>query len=321
MPRGPRIDKPGMLHHVMFRGIEKRSIMLDDHDMEELLRRIGRIAEETGTVVYAYALMINHAHLLIRSSESGLSFFMQRLLTGYGRYFNKRHKRVGHVFQNRYLSVVCQDDVYFRTLVGYINLNPVRSGLVPSLHGLATWPWTSHPAVIGRRSVRWLDTESVLSAFGSTLGNARRAYQSFLEGELAQKRSYDFSGGGLIRSVGGSDQLGVLRAKGEALSGDQRILGSSEFVQRTLEDIQRAKGSGPSLALRIEQAVKDIATVAESFGITVPMLSSGGRSQPAVRARRELVVMLVETHGLSHAQIGRLLGITGQSVRRIYVNK
>jgi len=102
MPRGPRLDTPGTLHHVMIRGIERGSIVRDDNDRNEFLKRMGKLAKETATAIYAFALMNNHAHILLKSGSRGLPTYMRRFLSGYAQYFNRRHKRVGHLFQNRY---------------------------------------------------------------------------------------------------------------------------------------------------------------------------------------------------------------------------
>jgi REP element-mobilizing transposase RayT len=128
MPRGARLDAPGTLHHVMVRGIERKRIFADDKDRKDLMDRMGDLAVETGTAIYAWALLNNHAHILLRSGSCGLPAYMRRLLTGYAISFNRRHHRHGHLFQNRYKSIVCEEDPYFRELVRYIHLNPLRAG-------------------------------------------------------------------------------------------------------------------------------------------------------------------------------------------------
>ncbi|HSW39910.1 MAG TPA: transposase [Acidobacteriota bacterium] len=116
MARPARLDAPGTLHHVIIRGIEKRQIVYDDRDRENFVKRLGDLAKETKTHIYAWSLMTNHAHLLLRSGPSGLPKFMRRFLTGYGVTYNHRHHRQGHLFQNRYHSIVCDEDVYFQEL-------------------------------------------------------------------------------------------------------------------------------------------------------------------------------------------------------------
>ncbi|ABL66206.1 protein of unknown function DUF1568 [Chlorobium phaeobacteroides DSM 266] len=148
MPRGARLDTPGTLHHVMVRGIEQGSIVRDDSDRVEFLRRMGLLAKTSGTSIYAFALMTNHAHILLKSGSIGLSLYMRRLLSGYAQYFNRRHKRVGHLFQNRYKSVICEEEAYFDKLVAYIHLNPLQAGLVASLRELALYPWSGHAAIM-----------------------------------------------------------------------------------------------------------------------------------------------------------------------------
>ena len=96
MPRGPRLDTPGTLHHVMVRGIERGNIFLDDTDRVEFLTRMGRLVKASGTGIYAFVLMSNHVHVLLKSGADGLPTFMRRLLSGYAQYFNRRHNRVGH---------------------------------------------------------------------------------------------------------------------------------------------------------------------------------------------------------------------------------
>jgi len=149
MPRQPRLDAPGLLQHVMARGIERRKIFLDDNDRESFLERLAIILEETQTQCYAWAFIPNHFHLLLRTGPTPLSKLMRRLMTGYAVTFNKRHKRSGHLFQNRYKSIICQEDPYLLELIRYIHLNPLRAKLVQDLKELDKYPWTGHSAILG----------------------------------------------------------------------------------------------------------------------------------------------------------------------------
>lgn len=116
MPRQPRFDAPGLLQHVMAWGIERRKLFRDDKDRKSFLERFANILEETQTQCYAWALIPNHFHLLIRTGATPLSKVIRRLMTGYAVIFNKRHKRSGHLFQNRYKSVMCEEDSYLLEL-------------------------------------------------------------------------------------------------------------------------------------------------------------------------------------------------------------
>ena len=151
MPRQPRLDAPGLLQHVMARGIERRKIFLDDKDRTSFLERFAVILDETQTQCYGWALIPNHFHLLLRTGPTSLKKVMGRLMTGYAVTFNKRHKRSGHLFQNRYKSVVCEEDAYLLELIRYIHLNPLRAGLVKDLKELDKYAWTGHSAILGCR--------------------------------------------------------------------------------------------------------------------------------------------------------------------------
>jgi len=114
------------MHHIMIRGIERRKTFRDNKDRDDFIERLSIILPETDTSCYAWALMSNHAHFLFRSGESGIAKVMRRLLTGYAIGFNRRYKRHGQLFQNRYKSVICQEDTYLKELVRYIHLHPVK---------------------------------------------------------------------------------------------------------------------------------------------------------------------------------------------------
>ncbi|MDD2320493.1 MAG: transposase [Geobacteraceae bacterium] len=126
MPRQPRLDIPGLLQHVIVRGIERTEVFLDDKDRQRFVDRFDRLLVETETDCYAWALIPNHFHLLLRCKCVELSRFMRRLLTGYAVYFNLRHNRSGHLFQNRYKSIFCEEESYLLELIRYIHLNPHR---------------------------------------------------------------------------------------------------------------------------------------------------------------------------------------------------
>jgi len=125
MPRKARIDASGDLHHIIARGIDRNTIFQDDIDRNNFIGRLAVILEETKTVCYAWALIPNHFHLLLRTGLAPVATVMRRLLTGYAMSYNRRHKRHGHLFQNRYKSILCQEDIYLLELIRYIHLNPL----------------------------------------------------------------------------------------------------------------------------------------------------------------------------------------------------
>ena len=152
MPRSARIDIPNILQHVIVRGIEKREIFTDDEDRRRFVKRLSNLLVSTDTDCFAWALLSNHLHLLLRPRKTTLGNFMKRLLTGYAVSFNLRHKRLGHLFQNRYKSIVCEEESYLLELVRYIHLNPLRAGIVSSLEELALYPWSGHAVLLGNRA-------------------------------------------------------------------------------------------------------------------------------------------------------------------------
>ncbi len=202
MPRQARLDSVGTLHHVMIRGIERRRIVDDEQDRRDFVLRLGKLARETLTSIYAWALMSNHAHILLSSGPQGLAKFMRRFLTGYAVSYNLRHRRHGHVFQNRYKSIVCEADSYFTELVRYIHLNPLRVKLVADLKELERYPYCGHGAILGAVKNEWQDRHSVLAQFGTREGDARGAYPRFVEEGVALGRRPELVGGGLVRSGG-----------------------------------------------------------------------------------------------------------------------
>jgi REP-associated tyrosine transposase len=117
MPRQSRLDAPGVLHHVMGRGIERRKIFLSDIDRNDFIDRLSALAQNGAFEIYAWVLMPNHFHLLCKTKNLSLASSMRRILTGYVVNFNKRHNRCGHLFQNRYKAIVCQEDTYLKELV------------------------------------------------------------------------------------------------------------------------------------------------------------------------------------------------------------
>ena len=176
MPRLARLDAPGVLHPIIIRGIERRKIFRDDRDRENFLDCLGKLLLETKTACYAWTFLENHAHFLMMTGEASLATVMRRLLTGYVVSFNRRHKRPGHLFQNRYKSIVCQEDTDLLELVRYIHLNPLRAGVVPPLAALNSYPYGGHSALMGRINRPWQEVDYVLHSFGKRARNARKEY-------------------------------------------------------------------------------------------------------------------------------------------------
>ncbi len=216
MPRLARLDAPGILHHVMGRGIERKKIFINDTDRNDFIDRLAAIAEEGAMDVYAWVLMPNHFHLLCKTHKRPLSSSMRKILTGYVVNFNRRHRRYGHLFQNRYKSIVCQEDRYLKELVRYIHLNLLRAGLVKDIIELSQSPWSGHSALMGKVKREWQNSEYVLSFFGQNRYR-RRNYQQYVQKGVAFGRRPELVGGGLVRSLGAGRKFwhlgGVAKSK------------------------------------------------------------------------------------------------------------
>jgi len=317
MPRQARLDAPDTLHHVIVRGIEKRRIVNDRKDREEFVSRLGEVASQTGTTIYAWALMSNHAHILLRSGPKGLPGFMRRFLTGYAVTYNLRHKRHGHLFQNRYKSIVCDEDVYFKELVRYIHLNPLRGRLVKNLAELDRYAWCGHSILMGRRVDGWQDREYVLSCFGKKESEAKRAYRRYVKAGVSEGKRPDLVGGGLLRSMGGWSEVLSLRRSQEEVLSDERILGNGEFVERLLRDAdERMKQRlvGDALRQRAEDVIRK---ACKKAGVNETELKSGGRRGAMSKVRSNLASELAEEYGVPLAEVGRLLGVSTSAVSKM----
>ena len=242
MPREKRLDVPGVIYHVIARGIERGKIFKDSVDRREFLKRLAAGLAKTGCRCYAWSLMPNHFHLLIRTGQTSLSDLMRKVLTGYAIYFNRRNRRHGHLFQNRYKSILCQEDVYFLELVRYIHLNPLRSKLVTGLSKLDKFPWAGHAVLIGARKGDWQAVDEVLLWFGQRRKTAIRKYREFVRDGIGMGRRDDLTGGGLKRSAGGWEGVRALKRIKEYWQGDERILGDGDFVNKVLSAAEEKMG-------------------------------------------------------------------------------
>lgn len=310
MPRAARLDAPGVLHHVMVRGIEGRRIFHDDTDRADFCRRLAALVAATGLTVYAWALLPNHAHLLLKTGARPLARVMRSLLTGHAGAFNRRHRRRGHLFQNRYKSIVVEAEVYLLELVRYLHLNPLRAGVVPDLIALETYPWSGHAALLGRVACTWQAIGEVLGQFPGSPRGARRRYRAFVEAAASRGRRPELQGGGLVRSAGGWTAVRALRRGREAYAADERILGHSAFVERlraTLPDPAALKPRVPPL----EAVVSRVCAVA---GANPAQVSGGARTPAACEARAGIAYLWTEVYGRAGRPLAAALGITPAAV-------
>ena len=313
MPRRARIDAPGALHHVIARGMERREIFRDDADRRGFLERIERVLLETRTPCYAWALMPNHFHLLLETGKKPVGRVLQSALTGYALHFNRRHNRSGHLFQNRFKSVLCERESYLLELVRYIHLNPYRARLVFSLKSLDGYPWSGHSVLMGNREASFQATDEILGRFGKRWGQARLAYRAFVEEGATRGRRLELTGGGLVRSLGGWEAVAEARRSGERQAYDERILGSGDFVVRTLKEAEEREKEKSRLKRSGWTRERVLARAAVAAGLKPGDLSKPGRRAPQSLGRALACKWLISDLREKGQDAARLLGITKQA--------
>jgi putative transposase len=317
MPRQARIDAPGALHHVIIRGIEKRDIFKDDQDRNNFLKRLGNILLETSTACYAWALIPNHVHLLLRSGVVPIATVMRRLLTGYAQQFNRRYRRHGQLFQNRYKSVLCEEDPYLIQLVRYIHLNPLRAGLVRDLKGLQSYRYAGHAVLMGSLNCEWQAKEYVLKLFGKMERRARTQYASFVARGVNEGRRPELVGGGLLRSIGGWSSLKIRLLQGIRIKGDERILGSGDFVERVLKGAHEDYEQRTRLKRQGYDWEGLLQRVAGYYKLDENSLRDGRKEREAVKVRSVLCYLAVRKLRMSATEVALKLNITPSAVSKL----
>lgn len=316
MPRKSRIDAPGALHHIICRGIERRAIFEDDHDRDRFVERLATVLEETGTLCYAWALIPNHFHLLIRTGSIPVAGVMRRLLTGHAVNFNLRHRRSGHLFQNRYKSILCQEEPYLLELVRYIHLNPIRAGLVADMQSLDGYPYSGHSRLMGKIKSGFQDTEKVLAMFGQNRREARKRYRDFVTKGLAAEKRPELTGGGLIRSTGGWHALKELRREGVHFKSDERLLGDSDFVDSVLKAADEKLDRRYRLQSEGYGFEDVVSRVCGIYNLNRRDLLAWGKQRRRSMARSVLAYWAVRELGMSIRETGDKLGLSPSAASR-----
>ena len=280
----------------MVRGIERRSIFEIDQDREDFLNRLGRIIEEGQASCFAWVLIPNHAHILLRTGPTPLAQMMRQLLTGYAVSFNLRHQRVGHLFQNRYKSIVCQEDIYLLELVRYIHLNAILAGLVKDIEGLDRYRWSGHSVLVGMERREWQARDEVLSYFGTTEGVARRRYRQFVsEGIGLGKRE------GLGMGIGKRDREKALGAGVGSV--DLRILGQGTFVEKRLAEAAQVAHERTQLREKRVDIEGLLDFIEKEMGVTREEILGGGRRRGISEVRSVFCYLCLKKLGMTGRQL------------------
>jgi putative transposase len=314
MPRHARIDAPGALHHIIGRGVNRQEIFSGDDDYTLFIERLSLLIKETHTRCFAWALMTNHFHLLLKTGNISISALMKRLLTYYAVNYNRRHSRVGHLFQNRFKSILCQEGPYLLELVRYIHLNPLRAEIVADYPSLAKHPYCGHGVILGRKKNNWQDTQYVLALFGSNQADAKRNYRDFVRKGIDMGKRPDLTGGGLLRSQGGWIGLKANRRAGDYQKGDERILGDGDFVNEVLVTAQERMENKYRLVAEGYDFEALLKRVAQITGIKPEQILAANRNRSRICARSILCFWATDQLGITQTRLSQIFNQTQSAI-------
>lgn len=271
MARRPRVFAPGLLYHVLVRGNQRRKTFLCDDDYKAYLDRLERYRAKFHLRIYAYCLMPNHVHLLLESGSAPLGKFMQGLQQSYTQYFNRRYRKVGHLFQGRYKAIICDKDKYLLALLRYIHLNPIRTGLAKRPEG---YVYSGHRSYLIDNPRKIIDAQPILELLGG-----RKAYERFVLDGMSEEHNEEYY----------------------AVE-DQRFLGEEGFgeeISRATEENEQRKKK-KSIEMDFKEITKRLDTNSE--------LLRGSDRRWAISAKRaQAVAELVRERGHSVREVAKFL--------------
>ncbi len=291
MSRPLRLEFPGALWHVTARGNERKAIYRDDEDRRDWLELLGAVVGEWNWVLHAYVLMPNHFHLLVETPDRTLSDGMRQLNGVYTQAFNRKHKRVGHLFQGRFKGILVSEDTHLIELLRYIVLNPVRARLCKTA---GQWAWSNFRATAGKsRQPKWLAVNRTLSLFSAS----NRA--------LGRKRYAEF-----VHSA-----RDVEYQPWEQLRG-QIYLGGEEFAQAMQDRIEKDTEAKEIPRAQRNPARPGLARIV-SVVCKLTQTTEEALHRQQRRGARLIVTWLGRHFHYSHREIGELLGIGRAAVGRL----
>jgi putative transposase len=301
MPRKARIFAPGLMLHIMAHGIEGRDIFIDEEDHRTFCGILAKEMSYAGYRCYAWVLMPNHYHFLLRTSEKPVSTMMRTLNSSYARYYSKKYKRRGYLFQDRFKSIATQDQRYVEEIVRYIHLNPYRAGICKTLFQLARYPWSGHAVLLGKAQADFMDTRVVLRRFGSDVKQAREKYMEFVQEGIRRNVPDD-----LIETIRKSNQGTMdVRQTGCWVIGDQEFVVS---VLKTDKENHLRIALFKKLGWTLEKVARE---VANCYNLKAEDLDQRSRQTTIAEARKIFAYLCRTRLGFPVNEIGRYLGMTG----------
>lgn len=284
MPRVGRGDQPGRIYHLYPRGVNRQRIFVDDRDRFYFLKCLVRACRVGDLRVMAYVLMSNHVHIVALRGSLELGIALKSLLGRYAQYFNRRHQRCGHLFQQRYGSKLCDTDDYLVHLIRYVHANPLRAGIVVAE---SEYRHSSHHWYADSRWPRWAAPEVVRGSFGSSSALRRFFAKSNALGDRRQLKAYESRvfGALLARPVPGD------RSPGEPSA--QALVPEPRQLVTLQAEIERYRGLSPG------------------------QLHGNRPTEAAAAGRREFAVAAVKLGGVRAASVARFLGISPGRVSQV----
>jgi putative transposase len=265
MARPIRIEYPGAVYHIIYRGNNRQAIFRDDADRKRYLEKLSLYCQEKNVDLLSYCLLSNHVHLLVETPEGNLSKMMQAFQTSYTVYFNKRHGRTGHVFEQRYKARVVDKDNYLLQVSRYIHLNPVSARIVERPQDFR---WSSYGSYLKGKGLTGLKTESVLAYFSGSRSRQLRQYRDYVEGDGSEK-TYN-PAPRVIKQIfiGNDDFAEAIRRKGNRSSvheghySFQKIMQAVSAVMR----VEREEIRRPERSERVQRSREMLCYIARRYG-------------------------------------------------------
>jgi REP element-mobilizing transposase RayT len=263
---------------VISRGNQRQRVFRDDQDHRRFETLLSEAIKGHWLTLYAYVLMPNHFHMLLEVSRAPLSRAMQSLLYRYTYYYNRRYRKVGHLFQGRYKAILCDRDNYLMELIRYLHLNPVRAGMVKDPR---RYRWSSHGEYLRGRSDHGIAVEHGLKLWGAQRGQALKAYQRFI-------------GDGITAG----HQEGYYEVK------EQRYLGDDKFVEVVHQTLDDQEATRP-VRITMEDVLQEI--IADE-GVAIGVILNKGRGRQGSRLRAEVAYVGREVGGIGLTEAAKYLG-------------
>jgi REP element-mobilizing transposase RayT len=287
------VEYPGALYHVLSRGNGGQEIFLDDEDRHLFFNLLAELSERFNVEIYAFVLMGNHYHLLLKTIDANLSKAMQWFGTTYTRKYNLKNKTSGHLFQGRFKSIVVENDAYLLMLSCYIHRNPLRAGIVERI---ADYPWSSYLNYAYRKKApEWLETRNILSQVSGE--NPYRSYR-------IKVQNYSDEKAGIWEDV----KHGLL-------------YGGQEFIEdikiRFLGDRENAELPQHNSLLGTLDPERILKNGSEHLGLNLEAVRKAKKISIENKDKRDLMIYLLRQAGrLSNSAIGAYFGLTYSFVSR-----